>query len=176
MQTINQPVQSSMYVIPRVWWWTITCVYWRNKTGIMILTSSTYLPSLKNNAFILGNYTKNHQRPSKLVPSKHQGDGKSSRLKKNIRNQTSSIKTHSSIFVKDEQIFYLRRIIQSKYNSMYSSFTCKNMPMIYIHKYNFVPLNVEKYLQDIFQCSIQNSSKSVSSEIKILHMWSDFIC
>lgn len=40
------------------------------------------------------------------------------------------------------------------------------MPMIYIHKYNFVPLNVEKYLQDIFQCSIQNSSKSVSSEIK----------
>lgn len=49
---------------------------------------------------------------------------------------------------------------------MYSSFTCKNMPMIYIHKYNFVPLNVEKYLQDIFQCSIQNSSKSVSSEIK----------
>lgn len=70
------------------------------------------------------------------------------------------------MFVKDEQIFYLRRIIQSKYNSMYSSFTCKNMPMIYIHKYNFVPLNVEKYLQDIFQCSIQNSSKSVSSEIK----------
>lgn len=93
MQTINQPVQSSMYVIPRVWWWTITRVYWRNKTGIMILTSSTYLPSLKNNAFILGNYTKNPQRPSKLVPSKHQGDGKSSRLKKNIRNQTSSIKT-----------------------------------------------------------------------------------
>lgn len=93
MQTINQPVQSSMYVIPRVWWWTITCVYWRNKTGIMILTSSTYLPSLKNNAFILGNYTKNPQRPSKLVPSKHQGDGKSFRLKKNIRNQTSSIKT-----------------------------------------------------------------------------------
>lgn len=40
------------------------------------------------------------------------------------------------------------------------------MPMIHIHKYNFVPLNVEKYLQDIFQCSIQNSSKSVSSEIK----------
>lgn len=70
------------------------------------------------------------------------------------------------MFVKDEQIFYLRRIIQSKYNSMYSSFTCKNMPMIHIHKYNFVPLNVEKYLQDIFQCSIQNSSKSVSSEIK----------
>lgn len=70
------------------------------------------------------------------------------------------------MFVKDEQIFYLRRIIQSKYNSMNSSFTCKNMPMIYIHKYNFVPLNVEKYLQDIFQCSIQNSSKSVSSEIK----------
>lgn len=66
------------------------------------------------------------------------------------------------MFVQDEQIFYLRRIIQSKYNS----FTCKNMPMIYIHKYNFVPLNVEKYLQDIFQCSIQNSSKSVSSEIK----------
>lgn len=70
------------------------------------------------------------------------------------------------MFVKDEQIFYLRRIIQSKYNSKYSSFTCKNMPMIYIYKYNFVPLNVEKYLQDIFQCSIQNSSKSVSSEIK----------
>lgn len=70
------------------------------------------------------------------------------------------------MFVKDEQIFYLRRIIQSKYNSMHSSFTCKNMPMIYIHKYNFVPLDVEKYLQDIFQCSIQNSSKSVSSEIK----------
>lgn len=70
------------------------------------------------------------------------------------------------MFVKDEQIFYLRRIIQSKYNSMYSSFTCKNMPMIHIHKYNFVPLNIEKYLQDIFQCSIQNSSKSVSSEIK----------
>lgn len=70
------------------------------------------------------------------------------------------------MFVKDEQIFYLRRIIQSKYNSMYSSFTCKNMPMIHIHKYNFVPLNVEKYLQDIFQCSIQISSKSVSSEIK----------
>lgn len=70
------------------------------------------------------------------------------------------------MFVKDEQIFYLRRIIQSKYNSMYSSFTCKNMPMIHIHKYNFVPLNVEKYLQDIFHCSIQNSSKSVSSEIK----------
>lgn len=91
MQTIYQPVQSSMYVIPRVWWWTITSVYWRNKTGIMISTSSTYLPSLKNNAFILGNYTKNPQRPSKLVPSKHQGDGK--RLKKNIRNQTSSIKT-----------------------------------------------------------------------------------
>lgn len=93
MQTINQPVHSSVYVIPRVWWWTITCVYRRNKTGIMILTSSTYLPSLKNNAFILGNYTKNPQRPSKLVPSKHQGDGKSFRLKKNIRNQTSSIKT-----------------------------------------------------------------------------------
>lgn len=36
----------------------------------------------------------------------------------------------------------------------------------FIYTYNFVPLNVEKYLQDIFQCSIQNSSKSVSSEIK----------
>lgn len=75
-------------------------------------------------------------------------------MKKNIRNQTSSIKTP---FI---------NVCQGRTNILFAANYSIKVQFFYLQKYNFVPLDVEKYLQDIFQCSIQNSSKSVSSEIK----------